>query len=266
MISSNNKIFKPYFPCFFMVFMAILLMGQNVWGASVKEDTLWNTANTLYQNNAFDEAIQHYQAILDQDKVSASLYFNLGNAYFKNNDIKQAILNYERALRLSPNDEDIEYNLQMANTMITDKIEAMDEVFVITWLKHFRNLFPVDTWAWMSVVSFGLGLLLFFFFLMRSVGALKYVAFWMGVVCMAFFLCAGVAGYYRYKQVSSKSEAIVFTATVTVKSSPDVSGNSLFILHEGSKVKIEDTIGEWCEVRISDGHMGWVKMEDLSVI
>jgi SH3-like domain-containing protein len=53
------------------------------------------------------------------------------------------------------------------------------------------------------------------------------------------------------------------TPMVTVRSSPDDTGTELFILHEGSKVKIGDMVGEWLEIRISDGNKGWIKANDL---
>ena len=41
------------------------------------------------------------------------------------------------------------------------------------------------------------------------------------------------------------------------------SGKDLFILHEGTKVALENSIDEWAEIRISDGRKGWVPVESF---
>lgn len=55
--------------------------------------------------------------------------------------------------------------------------------------------------------------------------------------------------------------------TVTVKSTPDESGTDLFVLHEGTKVYIEDnSMTEWKEIRLEDGNKGWVQTKAIEVI
>ena len=93
-------------------------------------DKLWDQANTAYINNDFPTAISLYETILSSGRQSGKLYYNLANAYFKEQEIGRAILNYNRALRLNPGNEDIRYNLQVAEKMTKDHIDAV----------------PVDTW------------------------------------------------------------------------------------------------------------------------
>ena len=64
-------------------------------------------------------------------------------------------------------------------------------------------------------------------------------------------------------KLSVHDDAIIITPAVTIRSSPDETGTELFILHEGSKVRIEDTVGDWLEIRISDGNKGWIKASDM---
>ena len=55
--------------------------------------------------------------------------------------------------------------------------------------------------------------------------------------------------------------------TVSVKSTPNESGTDLFVLHEGTKVFVEDnSMKEWKEVRLEDGNKGWVKTESIELI
>jgi SH3-like domain-containing protein len=50
---------------------------------------------------------------------------------------------------------------------------------------------------------------------------------------------------------------------VNGKSSPDQSGTDLFLLHEGTKVTAGEKVGEWYEIRLSDGNKGWVPSNSL---
>jgi SH3-like domain-containing protein len=66
--------------------------------------------------------------------------------------------------------------------------------------------------------------------------------------------------------VYDSHKAIISSSLVSGKSSPDNSGTDLFILHDGTKVTIEDKVGEWYEVRLSDGNKGWIPVNSLIII
>ena len=61
--------------------------------------------------------------------------------------------------------------------------------------------------------------------------------------------------------------AIVTAPTITVKSTPNESGTDLFVLHEGTKVYIEDnSMKGWKEIRLEDGKEGWLPTSSIEVI
>jgi SH3-like domain-containing protein len=69
---------------------------------------------------------------------------------------------------------------------------------------------------------------------------------------------------YKKKQLDTGHNiALILSPSVTVKSSPDDSGTDIFQLHEGTRVIIVDELGDWREIRISDGNQGWVRLSDL---
>jgi hypothetical protein len=72
--------------------------------------------------------------------------------------------------------------------------------------------------------------------------------------------------YQKYSTVNNQSEAIVFTPTITVKSSPNPNSVDLFVIHEGSKVELRDKVGEWYEIKIASGGIGWLPAEALRKI
>ncbi|MEZ5083610.1 MAG: tetratricopeptide repeat protein [Bacteroidales bacterium] len=97
----------------------IVLICGNLFAE--EPDSLFFKANRAYANAYYSEAVDNYLMVVDAGYESAGLYFNLGNAYFKLNDFPSAILYYEKAKKLDPNNEDIKFNLGVANSKIVDK-------------------------------------------------------------------------------------------------------------------------------------------------
>ena len=231
-----------------------------------EKDSVLLRAEQYYRQNEFSKAIVEYQSLADEGLESSELFYNLGNAYFKNHDIKSAILYYERAKRLAPNDEAINENLKHSYGLIFDKLEAIPEHFLVTWGKAVRDRMTVREWSWWSIGTFiamlAMGLLFLF---VRKISVRKF-ALWTGVICFSASLATFTLAYMQKTNIERKDEAIVFAPSVTLKSSPDDSGNNLFILHEGIKVVIEYQIDDWYHVRIADGKKGWMRINDLKVI
>lgn len=111
-------------------------------------------ANEAYEQEDFKKAIELYETALKEQGKSADLYYNLGNAYYKDNHYAEAILNYERALLLSPGDEDVRFNLDMAKSHITDKIEPVETFFLTMWFHSVRDSLSSNAWAVVGIVSF----------------------------------------------------------------------------------------------------------------
>lgn len=220
-------------------------------------------ANKYYTEGEFLPAIEVYEAILQNGNESAELYFNLGNAFFKINELPSAILNYERAIKIVPNDPDILFNLEIANSRIVDKIEPLPELFVFAWWDIVVNLRSTDQWAWLSVFAFVGLLFMILIFLLSRVVWLRKFGFWFGMVLIVVFGVTFILANHRYKTFNRHSEAIVFTPTVTVKSSPRENSTDIFVIHEGIKVQITNEVGEWVEIKIPDGSKGWLKENDF---
>ena len=51
-----------------------------------------------------------------------------------------------------------------------------------------------------------------------------------------------------------------------VRGAPDNSGTELFVIHEGLKVQVIGTLGDWYNVRLADGNEGWIAKTDLEKI
>ena len=60
--------------------------------------------------------------------------------------------------------------------------------------------------------------------------------------------------------------AIMVQPVSSIKSSPGDAGKSIFVLHEGTKVRLLDELGTWRKIELSDGRQGWVESSALEVI
>lgn len=245
-----------------LVFLFLFL--QSALSANV--DTLFTRANQEYANEMYTNAIDDYQLILQTGYESAELYFNLGNAFFKTNDIPSAILYYEKAKKLNPNDEDIMFNLSVANTQIVDKIEPVPELFLKLWWRSIYNIFNADTWAIISVAGFISFFVLLAFYLLSKYIVIRKTAFYSGLIVLFLTLFTFVIAFQKYNILKYQKEAIVFTPTITVKSSPNQNSVDLFVIHEGAKVKILERVGNWSEIKIANGSVGWLPAEVLKDI
>jgi tetratricopeptide (TPR) repeat protein len=234
--------------------------------SALSPEALILKGNTAYSLGHYEEAISGYNQVVTQGYESASLYYNLGNAYFKNNELPWAILYFEKSLKLDPNNPDTKYNLAVANSRITDKIEKIPELFYKRWWTAVKNLFPMETLSLLILAFVISGLILAGIYLVSRRKAIRRVSFWSAVSLLVLaFVMFGIA-LQKKQQFSYRNEGIVFTPTVTVKSSPDPSSIDLFVLHEGSKVTVRDSIGGWIEVKIANGSQGWIQSQDIRKI
>ena len=244
--------------------LTLCFLALNI--ALAQNDNRFDKANQLFQDENYSGSIALYEEILSSGKESGSLYFNLGNAYYKQGKLPQAILNYERAKLMLPHDKDIAYNLKMANSQITDKLETVGEFFLATWLSGFRNSTKSDTWALISIISFVLALGLLAVFMFSNTKSIKQASFYIAIIFIATCMLSLSFSYGQKNELTNRNFAIIFTPSVTIKSSPSTGGTELFILHEGTKVKILETVGEWHRIQISDGNDGWLPISTIEVI
>lgn len=226
--------------------------------------SLFLDANTQYAEGNYDQAATLYEQVL-LEEPSAEVYYNLGNAYFKQAELAKAILAYERALRIKPSYKDAQYNLQFAQSKIVDNIEDPNTFFLSNWLLAIRNSLAMHIWMYLSIALFLLMLLGVFLFAFSQTVWLRKTAFYCSILAlvMSIIACANAGSLHRRDSI--RSDAIITQGVVNVKASPDRSGTDLFTIHEGTKVKIIDNIGDWCCVQV--GHnIGWMQQVHLERI
>lgn len=244
----------------------LLLIGMTATLAVAQ--TAFERAGATYNAQRYADAVAMYDSIEVAEGVSAQLYFNRGNAYYKMGKYAPAILNYERALLLSPGNPDVRYNLTLANTKITDKIEVTGTFFINVWAEAVRDWFNSNTWATIAVVAFLLFIVGLVVYLFSGIDRLrlKKIGFFVALPMFIISAIAVACAVTQNNRCNAHNEAIVFAPEVSVKSAPAQSGTELFVLHEGTKVLLDEQVGDWVEVRISDGNRGWLPTSTIEII
>ncbi|MBN2637768.1 MAG: tetratricopeptide repeat protein [Bacteroidales bacterium] len=247
---------------FFLFF--ILISGPSLWAAN--PDSLMTQANSAYDQQKYDTAIDLYNRVIGEGWVSPKLYYNLGNSYFRKKNLPEAILFYEKAKKLEPNNENIQYNLNIANSMIVDKIDQVPHFFLKRWWNYFYNLFTADAWTVFFLISFAVMVLFIGFFFFSHTRRTRQLSFFAVllflIITVASFGLASQRTYYNKNQ----KEAIVFTPSVTAKSSPSPNSVDLFVIHDGTKVQLLDHVDGWVKIKISNGSIGWLPKDSVKTI
>ncbi len=246
-----------------MFFLSLVIAGISYAEEAAQT---FGQANQLYLQAKYPDAITQYEKIVQSGFESGELYFNLGNAYYKSGNIQKAILNYERARQFLPRDEDVQFNLQLANLQVVDKIDAVPRLFVYRWADSMLALFSLSTMGWIVYSFFILTLAAFAIFLYARTYTQKRLSMFGGLVFSTALILTMIGyGVQAYKE-SNTEFAIVMSDVANIKAAPDSKGNDLFVLHKGLRVQVLDSVNHWRKIRLADGKVGWIPEDDCESI
>ncbi|MBN1132731.1 MAG: tetratricopeptide repeat protein [Bacteroidales bacterium] len=235
--------------------ICIMVPFTGIFGST---DSLYRSAITHYEEGRYDESLQQYREILARGVESPVLYYNMGNAAYRSNHLGYAILYYEKALKLDPGFEDAAYNLRFVSQFKSDRFEEVPELFIKRWFNALITGVSERVWAVISITAFFLLLTGILFYIFARGFPLKKTGFFSAVVFLVIFGFSAFAASVQRKNITEPDKAIIIAPTVFVKSSPSESGNDLFILHEGTRVEMEEEVSGWRNIRIVDGRTGWI--------
>ena len=231
-----------------------------------QNEKLFNEANALYNDANYTEAIEKYKTILDSGEHSAALYFNIANAHYKLNHIAPSIYYYEKALMLKPNDKDIKNNLAFARNMTVDAIDTVPEIGISKLIKNLTNIMSFDAWAKVAVTFVILFVLLFIAYYFSYSTTKKRFMFLTSNFSLIAAILALFLAFHKFKLESNDRPAIVFAQETKIKSEPNLRSVEAFVLHEGTKVQVLDTVNNWKKIKLSDGKTGWLMAEDIKMV
>ncbi len=253
------------------VLAVLLLIGlpfaPGAQAAESYPDSLWQAGVQAYTAGDYAQALKDWEDVRATGMMSRELYYNLGNAYFKTGEVAPAILWYERALRLDPSDADVRYNLDFARAQTQDKIDQVPEVFFRQWGRALCYSLPSNTWAVLAILLFAATVALALLFLLGRSSGGRRVGFFAGIACLLLFSLSWGMAQWQKNEARRQDMAIVMRPVSSIKSSPSAdSAKDLFILHEGTRVRVLDNVSDFSNIELADGRQGWILSRDLEII
>lgn len=246
--------------------LIILLVVFSTFSYAQTAESLFADANELYKNGSYIKAIELYKQIENLGVHSEELYLNLGNSYYKLNKVAPSILNYERALKLNPSNTDVKTNLTFAKRMKIDAIEVMPKTIFQKFSENFIYKLAYNSWAWLSVLLSFLAAILFLLYHFSYSSGKKLLYFNTTIISALLLIFTVVFAYKSYNHEVNTKAAIIFKQTTEIKNAPTLNSDTVFELHEGTKVVVLDAIDDWNKIKLADGKIGWIIADDLKEI
>jgi len=249
----------------FLLFI-ITFFSFVVFAAPNDKDSMFNTANNLYLNKQYEDAIGVYQNIVKKGVQSDVLYYNLANSYYKNKEYAYAILYFEKSLKLNPHNQEAKTNLGLSRSKNEDKIEPVSEILLVKFWRKLVNLFSPNQWAILSLVLFWLVFVsLIILLISKNIKTKKLSVFFSFVFVVASVLFA-IMGYARSSPIRNTNSAIIISASTSLFASPDKNSSTTLSIHSGTKIFIEDQIGNWYKIKTEDKRGGWIEKSSFAKI
>ena len=231
------------------------------------QQALFDEGNRRYEEGDFAGAAARYREVLDGGFESAEVYYNLANAHFRLDQLGEAVLNYERAVRLDPGSDDVRANLALVNQRLLDRIEPLPRFWLLSVFEWWMTMIPWGVLAGLAGAAYlATGAALVMIVLRRPAGwrrALRRTAWGAGLVAAVL----GATLLVREAGLAEPEEAVVMAAEARVLSAPSEEGGlTVFTLHEGTKVRVDRRSGDWVEIVLADGKVGWLPADALEVV
>ena len=246
------------------ILFLLLIIANSVTAQNV--DSLFVSANNLYKNGKFNEAILLYKKVESKALVSSELYYNLGNSYYKLNKVGPSIYYYEKALKLNPLNEDVKNNLIFAKRLALDNIEQLPQTLLQKFNTNYLQKLSYNQWAIVAIIFSVLASLLFLLFYFAEGSSKKRFYFTTSIVSFIILITSLFITYNQYNLSKNKIEAIVFAEKTDVRNAPTLNSEEVFTLHEGTKVFVLDGVDNWKKIKIKDGKLGWVIASDIKLL
>lgn len=245
------------------LFIVFLCLDASVFA---QNNTKFQEANELYGKGEFELAIDAYQSILETGEHSAELYFNLANSHYKLNNVAPSIFYYEKALQLNPEDRDIQNNLAFAQNMTIDAVAEVPEVGFDKLYKNWVNAYSFDSWSRLAIAFSVAFVILFLIYYFSHSSVKKRLTFVLGFISVFASVLTLFMAFQKFEFDQKNIFAVVFDKSIDIKSEPNNASSNLFKLHEGTKLKVLDSVSNWHRIELPDGLTGWIPSKAIKLL
>ena len=230
------------------------------WMASMASFAMQTKADSLYYAQNYTDAISAYEAQLEVG-VNADIYYNLGNCYYRSDDFAKAILNYLKALKIEPQHELAQENLQICLNKLGVEISGSDEMFYTTITKSLVRSRNANDWGTWAIISFVLlvGLIVLYLLLRKPLH--KKIAFFTALIVLLGVVAFNIFAH-NSKQIFNTVEHVVALRTTPLYESANSATKQIGELPAGAILQLnEEFEDQWFNITLPDGRDAWCERE-----
>jgi len=221
------------------------------------------TANEAYNAGKYTEAIELYQQILQNDLGGFGLYSNMARSYAMTNQDNHAILYFEKALKLKPNDTNVQADIKKIRQRNTQIEQNNISYFENSWIK-FTGIFSPNVWGYISICIFIIFVISLFLY-KRIEQKYKYPQLFTASIVLLFFVIV-IITKSRYTQVYDGNYLIIMEQNTKLKKGPDSLSPDIDTMVPGTKVSKQDQLNDWVQIKDTYGNIGWVDVKNVASI
>jgi len=214
-----------------------------------------------YRNGDWPAAIAAFEGLAESGVNSGKLFYNLGNAYLKNDDLGHALLWYERALKRIPDDPDLHFNYNYALTLTKDEPGERDSP-LLRILFFWKYQLSPSTVCWIAILLNTALWIALSILVVRKKRLLRPSVVLTAAATVVF--CATAA--FNYVEAIQVRYAVILTEQAAVRSGFTDTATQLFVLHAGTKVRVERETDTRLLIRYTEDKIGWVKRSEAGII
>ena len=242
--------------------LAVLLIGVLSAIAPATQTTrTFMDGTEAYHNGDWPAAIAAFESLSDGGVNNGKLFYNLGNAYLKNDDLGRALLWYERALKRIPDDPDLHFNYDYALTLTKDE-GGEKESPLLRILFFWKYQLSHSTVRWIAIFLNAVLWTALSILVVRKKRFLRPSVILIAAGTVIFTATATV----NYVAANRIRHAVILPAQVAVRSGYTDTATQLFVLHAGTKVRVERQSDTHLLIRYTQDKIGWVRIAEAGMI
>ncbi|HBN75445.1 MAG TPA: hypothetical protein DD473_06430 [Planctomycetaceae bacterium] len=214
----------------------------------------------------FSIAGRKYQLLIDSNIQNADLFINLGNTCLQTGQLGSAIANYEKALQLEPHNRQAIKNLNYANTKIENASSVTKEELwsLRGWNNSLVGLAGERTITWTLAISSVLfwGLLILRLYL-RTAPVWQFA-----LLPLSLLIVYGASVAMTQTNPQQAWNAVIISDHVSLHAGDGDQFDEVFTVEsaQGQRVETLAQRGDWCMIKTTDGHTGWIHARDVEII
>lgn len=214
-----------------------------------------------YSSGEYKSAVSAFETLAGKGVKNGELFYNLGNACLKDNRIGPALLWYERAMTLIPDDPDLKFNYDYALTLTKDEKKETENP-IVRIMFFWKYQLSYKTIQWTAIALNALLWILVSVMIIMKKRPVRTPVLMLVAVAVVFTFTA----LYNYYEASNTQYAVVLPDRISVRSGLSVEATELFVLHAGTKIRIEKEHQAHFRIRYTKDKIGWIAKSDVGVI